>query len=104
MAGCGIITLPPQQKQEMQMAKAAKLVIALVIGLDAPALGVSAQQNLLAQADPPRGQLINRTHIAPTGETVPNPGLSQIGPESAQEKAAQRRSQRDTHSICSNCE
>ncbi len=86
------------------MGKAAKLVIALVIGLETPALGVSAQENLLAQADPPRGQLINRTHIAPTGETVPNPGLSQIGPESAQEKAAQRRSQQDTHSICSNCE
>ena len=92
------------------MAIAARIAFALVTGLGTPAVGATAAQNyVIAQADsvgapPPRDQLLNRDYLAPTGETVPNPGRSQIGPESEQEKGAQRRSDRDTHSICSNCE
>jgi hypothetical protein len=98
----------------MQMATAAKIVFALgigmIAGLGTPVVGTAAAQNYLtAQADsqgmpPSRDQLLNKDYLAPTGETVPNPGRSQIGPESEQEKGAQRRSDRDTHSICSNCE
>ncbi|MGP0061257.1 MAG: hypothetical protein ACLPID_18450 [Beijerinckiaceae bacterium] len=86
------------------MAKATKIVLAMAIALDAAMLHASAQGNLFAQAEPSRDQLINRNNLAPTGETVPHPGQSQIGSESAQEKAAQKKSQKDTHSICSNCE
>jgi hypothetical protein len=86
------------------MGKAAKIALALAIGLGAAPLSAAAQNILVAQADNSRGQIINRDYLAPTGETVPNPGRSQIGPESTQEKAAQRKSDRDTHSICSNCD
>jgi hypothetical protein len=86
------------------MANAAKIVLALAMVLGTAPLSATAQNSLVAQADQPRGQIVNRDHIAPTGETVPNPGRSQIGPESTQEKAAQRKSDRDTHSICSNCD
>ncbi len=86
------------------MAQAAKIFLALAIAVGAPAVSASAQTNLGALAGPPRGQLINRYHLAPTGETVPHPGKPQIGAESTQEKAAQQRSRRDTHSICSNCD
>lgn len=86
------------------MARTAKLALAMLIALDAATLRASAQENLLAQVNSPRSQLINRNNLVPTGETVPHPGQSQIGSETAQEKAAHRRSQKDTHSICSNCE
>ncbi len=86
------------------MARAAKIFLALAIAVGTPAVSASAQKTLGAIADPPRGQLINRYHLTPTGETVPHPGKSQIGSESTQEKATQERSRRDTHSICSNCE
>ena len=86
------------------MAKAAKIVLAMVIGLAAATLHASAQEHLLAQVDSPRSHLINRNNLVPTGETVPHPGQPQIGSETTQEKAAQKKSQKDTHSICSNCE
>jgi hypothetical protein len=90
------------------MSKAAKILLAILIGTGA---GVStaqaAQRQLMAQTDtspPDRDRLLRNRNIAPTGETLPHPGASQIGDETAQEKAVQRRSDRDTHSICSNCD
>jgi hypothetical protein len=69
----------------------------------------AARRTLIAQADapprePPRDQLINRNNLTPSGETVPHPGVQQIGHESEQKIGAELKSDRDTHSICSNCE
>jgi hypothetical protein len=91
------------------MATVMKIIFAAAIGLGAPVSGAFAGQAYLTAQDdsqraPPSGGSLRQDYIAPTGETLPNPGRSQIGPESEQEKGAQRRSDQDTHSICSNCE
>jgi hypothetical protein len=92
------------------MTTIAKIVFASVIGLGVPGAGAFAAEGYLtAQADPQGGSApppssFRQDYLAPTGETLPNPGRSQIGPESEQEKGAQRKSDQDTHSICSNCE
>jgi hypothetical protein len=49
-------------------------------------------------------RLLRDNNLAPSGETLPHPGASQIGDESTQEKGAQRKSDEDTQSICSNCQ
>jgi hypothetical protein len=91
------------------MATVMKIVFAAIIGLGIPVSGAFAGQTYLTAQDdsqgaPPAGTSFRQDHLAPTGTTLPNPGRSQIGPESEQEKGAQRRSDQDTHSICSNCE
>jgi hypothetical protein len=88
------------------MAKIAKILFACVLGLGAAALAnVATPWQALAQNDtaPPR-EILRGKNIAPTGETVPHLGAPQIGDESSQEKGAQRRSDHDTHTICSNCD
>jgi hypothetical protein len=90
------------------MSKAAKILLAVLIGFGAGTFAAqAAQRQMMAQADmspQDRDRLLRSRNIAPTGETLPHPGSSQIGDETAQEKSVQRRSDRDTHSICSNCE
>ena len=67
------------------------------------ACDLSLAQNV-PQLEPPLSEHLNRNNLAPTGATVPNLGASQIGAESAQEQGAEEQSDKDTHSICSNCE
>jgi hypothetical protein len=89
------------------MSKAAKIIFALVICFGAETDAVLAQsQQTLAQAGlmpEPTARLLRGRNIAPTGETLPHPGMSQIGDETAQEKGAEAQSDRDMYSICSNC-
>jgi hypothetical protein len=90
------------------MATVMKIVFAAVIGLGVPVSGAFAGQAYLTAQDDsqgtPSGGSFRQDYLAPTGTTLPNPGRSQIGPESEQEKGAQKKSDEDTHSICSNCE
>jgi len=95
------------------MAPALRITLALfaclVLCLGSLTVGAAlAQQSVVAQAvpplEPPRDELGNRRNLAPTGQTVPHLGEPQTGAESAQERGAQKRSDQDTHSICSNCE
>jgi hypothetical protein len=89
------------------MAKVTKILLAFVVVLGIEATAAAAQRQVLAQADTRpqvRESLLRSRNIAPTGVTLPHPGASKIGDESTQEKAAQRRSEQDTRSICSNCD
>jgi hypothetical protein len=91
------------------MATVMKIVFAAAISLGIPVSAAFAGQAYLtaqddSQATSTPGTSFRGDYLAPTGETLPNPGRSQIGPESEQEKGAQRKSDQDTHSICSNCE
>jgi hypothetical protein len=90
------------------MRRAPNMIVALMIGIGMVAGAAAGEAQTVAQAtpqlEPPRMDLSNRNNLAPTGATVPHPGAPQIGDESAQERGAQSRSDRDTHSICSNCE
>jgi hypothetical protein len=94
------------------MIKATKNCFAVAFGVGTAMMTVSASEQqrfgeFLAQADIEQqrnNSLLRGNNLAPTGETVPHPGSSQIGDESAQERGAQKKSDEDTRSICSNCE
>jgi hypothetical protein len=94
--------------EEKLMRHTPRITFALLVGVSMVTAAAAAKAQMVAQAtpqlEPPRADLSNRNNLAPTGATVPHPGEPQIGEESAQERGAQRRSDRDTHSICSNCE
>jgi hypothetical protein len=82
------------------------ITASILIVLSIAAGGDPAQsQEIRAQRVPQSSECLLRAgHIASTGQTLHYPGQSQIGDESAQEKAAHARSKRDVQSICANCE
>lgn len=89
------------------MRVASSITFALLVCLGMTAGTAAAMAQMVAQNTPPQTAPRDdgyERRLAPTGQTLPHPGASQIGDESAQEKGAQKRSDRDTHSICSNCE
>ena len=91
------------------MAFPLPIMLAFGIGLGGMTAAAAAAELRVAQSEPQQSEdqqaeLLNRRNLAPTGQTVPHPGAPQIGDESAQERGAQKKSDQDTHSICSNCE
>jgi hypothetical protein len=52
---------------------------------------------------PTRGQLLNRDYLAPTGATVPRPGVSQSAGPTALDRSIERRDNRIDNSICEAC-
>jgi hypothetical protein len=104
--------VPPRSVAAEASAPAAATGIVLagaLVKTVAWAVTSAARRTLIAQVDisplgSSRDELLNRNYLTHSGETVPHPGVPQIGNESEQEMGAQRRSDRDTHSICSNCD
>jgi len=47
--------------------------------------------------------LLNAPYLAPTGATVPHPGASQSGGNTALDRGINREDDKITHGICSNC-
>jgi len=87
-------------------AMAAGILIALLLTFGVRVDVVRAEESLGQEDFKPaqNERLLRSRNIAPTGQTLPRPGASQIGEESVQEKRAQARSERATRMICSNCE
>jgi hypothetical protein len=92
------------EKAVHAMASGILIVLLLTFGarVDVVRVHESLAQGVFQPAQNER--LLRSRNIAPTGQTLPRPGASQIGEESAQEKAAQTRSQGATRTICSNCD
>jgi len=54
-------------------------------------------------AAPAPEHLLNAPYLAPTGATVPHPGASQSGGNTALDRGINREDDKITHGICSNC-
>ena len=65
--------------------------------------GVASAAQMLRKDGYRSSHLLIRPYLAPTGATVPKPGEPQTGAATRRERKAQERSEKITHSICSNC-
>ena len=68
--------------------------------------GADAQdKNLLAPelSKPERGHLLGRDYLAPTGATVPRPGVPQGSGPTALDRKIQQEDDRIDNSICKGC-
>jgi hypothetical protein len=52
---------------------------------------------------PTRGNLLNRDYLAPTGATVPRPGLSQSAGPTVLDRSIERQNDHIDNSICKAC-
>jgi hypothetical protein len=67
---------------------------------------VHAQDNNLVAPElnkPAPGHLLDQDYLAPTGETVPRPGVPQASGPTALDRKIQQEDNRIDNSICSGC-
>ena len=82
----------------------ALFLIAMSAGLAAQ--GQETKRNAGAVPTPPGaapGQLAITGHLAPTGKTLPNPGVPQASGTTDFDRSVQKRDQRLQDSICKGC-
>ena len=88
-------------------------ITAVFLGLLASSWGIAAAQTRQQAPEDGTGSPSSRgstqgtrtpnRDVTSTGATVPNPGASQIGPETERERRAQERSNDATKMICKGC-
>ncbi len=84
-----------------------ELSLALAI-LTTPGAGVVAANQSSGghpspQASPAPGQLLNSGHVTSTGQTVPQPGVSQSAGETQHDRSIERENDKIDNSICKGC-
>ena len=88
----------------VRSASVAAVLIAMSLGL--PAYGQETDGNgvlLPAPSGNAPGQPLNKDHLAPTGKTLPHPGLSQADGMTELDRSIQRQDDRTDESICKGC-
>ncbi len=88
------------------MTRQAKVISALALAAAVTLSGLNdaaGQNQTLVHDGDHSSHLLDRPYLAPTGAVVPKPGEPQTGPETSQERKAQKQDNRITNSICSNC-
>jgi len=86
-------------------ASVAAALIAMSLGLSA-AYGQETGGNgavVPAPSGAAPGQPLNKDHLAPTGATVPHPGVPQAEGTTEFDRSVQRRDERIEESICKGC-
>jgi hypothetical protein len=78
------------------------LTAALALLLSVPAIDYGMAQTAVPDGDR-SPDLLTKPYLTPSGQVVPKPGDSQSGPQTPQERKAQRQSDQILNSICSNC-
>ena len=82
----------------------ATVLIAVSLGI--PAYGQETGENgavLPAPSGAAAGQPLNKDHLAPTGQTLPHPGVPQAEGTTEFDRSVQRRDDRIEESICKGC-
>jgi hypothetical protein len=88
----------------LRSTSVAAVLIAMSLGL--PAYGQENGGNgaeLPAPSGNAPGQPLNKDHLAPTGKTLPHPGLPQADGMTELDRSIQRQDDRTDESICKGC-
>jgi hypothetical protein len=89
------------------MARSALFVVLLIgvsMGLAAHSQETGGNGSAApAPADNAAGQPLNSGHLAPTGKTLPNPGVPQASGTTDFDREVQKRDDRTQESICKGC-
>jgi hypothetical protein len=88
----------------MVRSTVAAVLIAMSLGL--PAYGQDTGGNGAVGPAPSgnaSGQPLNKDHLAPTGKTLPHPGLSQADGVTELDRSIQRQDDRTDESTCKGC-
>ena len=81
----------------------AVFLIAASLGLAAHAQETGGNGSVPAPSGNARGQPLNSDHLAPTGKTLPHPGVPQASGTTELDRAIQRQDDRLEESICKGC-
>jgi hypothetical protein len=76
------------------------------MSLGVPAYGLETGGNgavVTAPSGNAPGQPLNKDHLAPTGKTLPHPGVSQAEGTTELDRLIQRQDDRTEESICKGC-
>jgi hypothetical protein len=79
-------------------------LVAVILGFAARAQDAGGNGSLAPT--PPgdaAGQTLNSGHLAPTGKTLPNPGVPQASGTTEFDRQVQRQDERTQDSICKGC-
>jgi hypothetical protein len=94
-------------RQDRIMTRSTSVAAFLIaMGLGVPAYGLETGGNgavVPAPSGNAPGQSLNRDHLAPTGKTLPHPGVSQAEGTTELDRLIQRQDDRTEESICKGC-
>lgn len=86
------------------MIKESLLGLLLAIASGASVHAQSGGSDTTGEAAPARGTgLLNERNLAPTGKTLPHPGVSQGAPTSDLDRRIEQQDDKLDQSICGNC-
>jgi hypothetical protein len=79
-------------------------VLVLCVGLPAYSQDIGPSVAVTPSPDDPTpGQPLNKDHLAPTGKTLPHPGVPQASGPTELDRSIQKQDDRTDNSICKGC-
>jgi hypothetical protein len=93
-------------REDWIMIRSTVTAVLIAMSLGLPAYGQETGGNgavLPAPSGNGPGQPLNKDHLAPTGKTLPHPGLPQADGMTELDRSIQRQDDRTDESICKGC-